>query len=138
MSKDTRKYKGKRFINFQAESCDPETVDEFDTLKEAREAYKEYRLSYGPWGRLWISQRPIGDWYEKTRTIAGIDISLVSGRTYLASRPLADGRDVFPVTIRDNEGKAVVRIPGLDYDQSNDLINQFNNDERGSLFGRVW
>ena len=33
---DKRKYKGKRFINYQYPGCDPETIDEFDTYKEAR------------------------------------------------------------------------------------------------------
>ena len=60
---DTRKYKGKRFINYQALDCDPETIDEFDTYKEAREMIREYRLAYCE-GILWLSQRPIGDWWE--------------------------------------------------------------------------
>jgi RNase H-fold protein (predicted Holliday junction resolvase) len=38
-----------------------ETVDEFKTMKEAREMLKEYRLS-DPSATYYISQRPCKDW----------------------------------------------------------------------------
>lgn len=62
MTKDKRKYQGKKFINFQCDNLPVETVDEFDTFKEARAMLKEYRLVGG--GYYWISQRPTKDWYR--------------------------------------------------------------------------
>lgn len=61
---DKRKYKGKRFINIRSETYGIETIDEFDTLKEAREMLSEYRLVYrnNP-VEMWISQRPDNTWY---------------------------------------------------------------------------
>ena len=38
-----------------------ETVDQFDTFKEAREMLAEYRLS-DPHAHYYISQRPCKDW----------------------------------------------------------------------------
>jgi len=38
-----------------------ETVDQFDTFKEAREMVAEYRMSE-PSARYYISQRPCKDW----------------------------------------------------------------------------
>lgn len=38
-----------------------ETVDEFDTYKEARSMVKEYRLS-DPWGDYYISSRACKAW----------------------------------------------------------------------------
>jgi hypothetical protein len=42
-----------------------ETVDQFDTYKEAKEMLKEYRLS-NPYGYYYISQRACKDW-NKTK-----------------------------------------------------------------------
>ncbi len=63
MPDDKRKYKGVKFINVQFPNSDAETVDEFDNWSEATEMIKEYRLSYGYGGSLWISQRPYAGWY---------------------------------------------------------------------------
>jgi len=38
-----------------------ETVDEFETMKEAREMLKEYRMS-DPYGYFYLSQRACKDW----------------------------------------------------------------------------
>lgn len=38
-----------------------ETVDEFDSFREAREMVKEYRMS-DPTARHYLSQRPCKDW----------------------------------------------------------------------------
>lgn len=40
-----------------------ETVDEFETRREAIDMVKEYRLS-DPSARYWISTRPCRDWLE--------------------------------------------------------------------------
>lgn len=40
-----------------------ETVDEFETYKEAREMVKEYRMS-DPTAEFYISQRPCKGWNE--------------------------------------------------------------------------
>ena len=61
---DTRKYKGKRFINIRSDAYGVETVDECDTSLEAYGLLREYRLVY--WGTgipVWISQRPDNTWY---------------------------------------------------------------------------
>ena len=63
---DKRKYKGRRFINFQPHACPAETLAECDEVN-ARELLEGYQQSvYGPEksldSRLWIGQRPIGDW----------------------------------------------------------------------------
>jgi len=60
---DKRKYKGVKFINYKYPGCDPETVDQFDTYKEARAMLKEYRMAFSE-GSLWISQRPYAGWYD--------------------------------------------------------------------------
>ena len=39
-----------------------ETIDEFETLKEARLMLKEYRMIYS---EVWISQRCTKDWNER-------------------------------------------------------------------------
>ena len=41
-----------------------ETVDEFETRKEARKMLAEYRLAYSE-GRLYLSQRPCKEWTQK-------------------------------------------------------------------------
>ncbi len=42
-----------------------ETVDQFDTYKEAREMVGEYRMS-DPTAHFYTSQRACKDWYEKS------------------------------------------------------------------------
>jgi len=73
-----------------------------------------------------------------TKKIAGHAFTLTPGRTYRAERPMADGREVFTVTIRDLEsGDAEVEVGGLEYDEANDLLAQFNAGP-SSWDGRVW
>lgn len=43
-----------------------ETVDEFDTYKEAREAIKEYRMSDSV-GTYYLSNRPCKEWREASK-----------------------------------------------------------------------
>jgi len=82
----------------------------------------------------------------KTRTVAGHRITLVVGRTYVATRPMASKRDqVFDVTIRRDGAEFTLgyndageyQVKGLSYDAANKLINAFNN---GACCrdGRVW
>ena len=75
-----------------------------------------------------------------TKTIAGHKITLVEGRQYMASRPFASRtRKIYPVRIQEIGGEwCVLSIPNLSYDEANELINAFNNDPRGSFYGRVW
>lgn len=42
-----------------------ETVDEFETLKEAKAMLREYRSAFGPDWQLWISQRRCANWRDK-------------------------------------------------------------------------
>lgn len=44
-----------------------ETVDEFDTHKEARETIKEYRASIGHGIEYWISNRACKQWHEDSK-----------------------------------------------------------------------
>lgn len=67
-------------------------------------------------------------------------LGLVKGVRYQAARPLASrGRHEFPVTFTPIDGStAPVRvIDGLDYDQANQVLAEFNNG-RTSFEGRVW
>jgi hypothetical protein len=67
MAVDKRKYKGRRFINVRSDTYGVETIDEFDTVKEAREMLKEYSLVYRGTGMpVWISQRPDATWYGRS------------------------------------------------------------------------
>lgn len=62
---DERKYKGRKFINIRSDTYGVETIDEFDTMKEARKMLKEYRAVYRKHGTpVWISQRPDNTWYK--------------------------------------------------------------------------
>lgn len=74
-----------------------------------------------------------------TKLIANHSITLIPGKWYIATRPMASRRDevVFPVTISDSDNQPVVVIGGLGYDQANELINSFNNGPT-SFDGRVW
>lgn len=80
---------------------------------------------------------------KKTRTIAGHEITLEVGTRYLATRPMLGGRgrrsprhDMFPVSIRDNEGRLAVRLD-LWYDDANEFLKEFNNGDI-SFDGRMW
>jgi len=75
----------------------------------------------------------------KTRMIAGHEITLQEGKRYMAGRPFVTAtRKIFPVRIAELGVLNVKIIPGLTYDEANELINAFNNDPRGSLYGREW
>lgn len=54
---------GKRYIQLKSDYGQLETVDEFDTYKEAREMLKEYQMLSG--GHYYMSQRACKDWYDK-------------------------------------------------------------------------
>lgn len=78
-----------------------------------------------------------------TRKIAGHAFTLTSGRTYLATRPMAaPGMARFDVSITDTtdgvifdkEPEAIVR--GLSYEKANGLLLAFNGEE--SFTGREW
>jgi hypothetical protein len=79
-----------------------------------------------------------------TRTIAGHEFTLIAGRRYLASRPMASRKgERFDVKVTDTtdgfffgaEPEAIV--PGLGYDAANRLIEAFNDGET-SFEGRIW
>lgn len=75
---------------------------------------------------------------QKTQTIAGHEITLTEGEWYRASRQLAQrGVTIYPVQIRDGDGKLAFQINGLTYDEANELLNEFNNGVT-SFGGRVW
>lgn len=77
------------------------------------------------------------------RTIAGREITLYKGITYLASRPFANGRNkkqLFDVTIRPIDPVDWIEpivFEKLSYDEANELINEFNNGKI-SFYGRKW
>jgi len=80
----------------------------------------------------------------KTQTIAGHEITLETGKNYIATRPAATRRNqVFTVTIIRNTQNAIIqkgagfKVRRLSYDQANDLINAFNNGDC-SFSGRDW
>jgi len=74
----------------------------------------------------------------ETRQIAGHEITLTSGKRYLASRPMATrGRDSYPITIRDEDGNDALTLAPLSYDDANEFLNAFNNGAI-SFDGRVW
>ena len=54
----------KTYINGKYLSDNTETIDEFESHKEAREMLEEYRVSFGPDYRLWLSSRSTKDWRE--------------------------------------------------------------------------
>lgn len=54
--------RGVRYINRRGDGY-TETVDEFDTEKEARAMLREYQMS-DPTGELWVSRRPIKGWSD--------------------------------------------------------------------------
>lgn len=81
----------------------------------------------------------------KTQTIAGHSITLEAGKRYIATRPFAKRGDInrqrFTITdfanVHSYYGPVLVTIPNLTYDQANEFLAQFNNEEC-SLSGRVW
>ncbi len=79
----------------------------------------------------------------KTQTIAGHEIILEDGRRYYASRPWADKRTEYPVSItalgEDGcwETEPTLVISKLNIEAANRLLEAFNNEEV-SLTGRVW
>ena len=52
-----------KYINYRYNG-EIETIDEFETYKEARAMLAEYRLAYGYGAELWISQRCTKDWKD--------------------------------------------------------------------------
>lgn len=53
------------YINMRAEYSGPvETVDEFETRREAREMLTEYQMAFGS-VPLWISTRSTKEWGER-------------------------------------------------------------------------
>ena len=74
----------------------------------------------------------------ETRPIAGHDITLTTGKWYLASRPIATrGRDSYPITIHDEDGNDALTIAPLSYDDANAFLAAFNNGAI-SFDGRTW
>ena len=73
----------------------------------------------------------------ETRQIASHEITLTSGKRYLATRPMATrGRDSYPITIYDEDGIALTLDP-MTYDDANCFLAAFNNGAT-SFDGRVW
>jgi hypothetical protein len=82
-----------------------------------------------------------------TRTIAGQEVTLTIGRTYVATRPAAERKHQrFTVSITCTDGGfslqaieylAEARIPNLSYDEANAFLAAFNNAEC-CWDGRVW
>jgi len=53
-----------KYINFKLDSNSPiETIDQFETNKEARKMLKEYIIAYGC-GSIWLSTRATKEWRE--------------------------------------------------------------------------
>ena len=52
------------YINYRYQRMPRETVDEFETRKEAREMLKEYRIA-DPLGEYWLSSRTCKNWKEE-------------------------------------------------------------------------
>ena len=75
-----------------------------------------------------------------TRTIAGHEVTLESGKRYIATRPMAQrGRKVYPISIylADASNNIVVDTLPMDYDEANQFLAEFNNGKM-SFDGRVW
>ena len=53
-----------KYINYRYNGV-TETIDEFETYKEARAMILEYRLAYPIGSELWISQRCTNDWRDR-------------------------------------------------------------------------
>ena len=52
------------YINSQYQN-EVETIDEFETRKEARKMLTEYQLTYGYDFKLWMSSRSTKDWRDR-------------------------------------------------------------------------
>ena len=80
-----------------------------------------------------------------TREIAGFAVTLEPGNRYVASRPMASRtRRIYPVefTQADRDGFDVMAAPdfvlqGLDFDEANAVLAEFNNGSC-SFDGRWW
>ena len=84
-----------------------------------------------------------------TLIIQGHEISLHAGKRYVACRQFittdkeeqdaGQNKPAFLVRICEPPMmRERWRIKGLTYTQANDLLNEFNNDPRGSWHGREW
>ena len=79
----------------------------------------------------------------ETRTIAGHDITLTTGKNYIASRSMAfRGRKSYPITIYIHNGDGlgwdpILTLAPMTYAAANDFLNAFNNGPT-SFDGRVW
>ena len=81
---------------------------------------------------------------QTAKTICRRELTLVPGRRYQASRPIAkrDGM-LFPIFIRDitdswhETHETVEVLEGFTYDEANEFLAEFNNG-RTSFDGRVW
>lgn len=77
----------------------------------------------------------------KTQTIAGVELSLVEGQRYVASRPWAErGRQIYPVTIclETALGEEVRTIPGLTLGEADGFLAAFNTSGNFGFEGRIW
>lgn len=86
----------------------------------------------------------------KTQNILGHNIALHCGAQYIASRQMIateaeqyaaeEGFRSFRVVIQAQgvEQRPVWEVRNLSYDEANDFLSEFNNDPRGSLYGRMW
>ena len=52
------------YIIGKFENAPVETIDAFDTHREALKMLTEYQLSFGRGWSLWVSTRPTKDWRE--------------------------------------------------------------------------
>ena len=74
----------------------------------------------------------------KTRTIAGIKVTLKAGNRYRASRPMGPKKGTLvPVKITNLESSEEFQILNVSYDKSNDFLGKFNNG-KSSFAGRLW
>lgn len=53
-----------RYINTRYRGGPVETIDQFDTYREAAENAREYRMAFGPDFKIWVSRRATRDWRE--------------------------------------------------------------------------
>jgi hypothetical protein len=96
---------------------------------------------------LFVGRRGAGSEFRGGKTMAtqtsmkkigGREFTLVVGETYRASRPMADGRAIFTVSITNlRTNRIEARVGGLDYAASNDLLFAFNSGA-SSFDGRLW
>jgi len=53
------------YINGKYQNHDTETIDQFETYREAREMLREYRVAFGYEYSLWLSQRSTREWRKE-------------------------------------------------------------------------